>query len=249
MIEARGGDTNIGLNLNPKGTGSVSLRSGSDAQRIDVNNTGIGFFGATPAAQPTAVPTRRWRHRRRRGAHGDQRPARAPADPRHHRHLIDASDERHARTSPPPPADRPRARAARGLVGQHPHGRRHGDGEDERAFVPNQNELLSLVDCENLYNFDGVAARICDAVPVNALRGGFTVSTGDAEVESAIHAALDALNATERATRAWTWGRLYGGGALYLGIDDGLPPEEPSTRPASVRCGGWSTSTGATSTR
>lgn len=56
VIEARGGDTNIGLNLNPKGTGSVSLRSGSDAQRIDVNNTGIGFFGATPAAQPTAVP-------------------------------------------------------------------------------------------------------------------------------------------------------------------------------------------------
>ena len=55
VIEARGGDTNIGLNLNPKGTGSVSLRSGSDAQRIDVNNTGIGFYGASPAAQPAAV--------------------------------------------------------------------------------------------------------------------------------------------------------------------------------------------------
>lgn len=55
VIEARGGDTNIGLNLNPKGAGSVSLRSGSDAQRIDVNNTGIGFFGASPAAQPAAV--------------------------------------------------------------------------------------------------------------------------------------------------------------------------------------------------
>lgn len=56
VIEARGGDTNIGLNLNPKGTGSVSLRSGSDAQRIDVNNTGIGFYGLTPVAQGAHIP-------------------------------------------------------------------------------------------------------------------------------------------------------------------------------------------------
>lgn len=111
-------------------------------------------------------------------------------------------------------------------------------GKTNVAFAPNQNELLSLVDCENLYNFDGVAARICDAVPVNALRGGFAVSTGDAEVESAIHTALDALNATELATRAWTWGRLYGGGALYLGIDDGLAPEEPVDE-ARIRAVRW----------
>lgn len=58
-------------------------------------------------------------------------------------------------------------------------------GKTNVAFVPNQNELLSLVDCENLYNFDGVAARICDAVPVSVLRvvpgaGSFVVTlSGD----------------------------------------------------------------------
>lgn len=111
-------------------------------------------------------------------------------------------------------------------------------GKTNIAFAPNQSELLSLADCENLYNFDGVAARICDAVPVNALRGGFSVSTGDAEVETAIAATVDDLNVPELATRAWTWGRTYGGGALFLGIDDGLSTEEPVDE-ARIRALRW----------
>ena len=54
-IAPRGGDTNIGLTLLPKGTGTLALQSGGGTTMIGVNNTGIGFFGATPAAQPTAV--------------------------------------------------------------------------------------------------------------------------------------------------------------------------------------------------
>lgn len=100
-------------------------------------------------------------------------------------------------------------------------------GKAGLTFTLNTNEVLSLVDCENLYNFDGVAARICDAVPANAMRGGFSVSTGDAETETAIDATLATLRLAEIAARAWTWGRLYGGGALFLGIDDGGLPEEP----------------------
>lgn len=111
-------------------------------------------------------------------------------------------------------------------------------GKTNVAFVPNQNELLSLVDCENLYNFDGVAARICDAVPVHAMRGGFRVSTGDAEVETATATALDDLNTSELVTRAWTWARVYGGGALYLGIDDGLAPDQPVDE-ARIRALRW----------
>lgn len=88
-------------------------------------------------------------------------------------------------------------------------------------------EYLSLVDVENLYNFDGIAARVVDAVPKHALRQGFTISTGDAAQETAITEALDALRVTETTRLAWTWGRLYGGGALYLGVDDGRAPDEP----------------------
>lgn len=54
-VYPQGSDTNTGLALSGKGTGSLSLRSGGGATRIEVNNTGVGFFGASPAAQPTAV--------------------------------------------------------------------------------------------------------------------------------------------------------------------------------------------------
>lgn len=54
-VHLAGADTNCGLAISGKGTGSLSLRSGGGDTRVAVNNTGLGFFGATPAAQPVAV--------------------------------------------------------------------------------------------------------------------------------------------------------------------------------------------------
>lgn len=103
-------------------------------------------------------------------------------------------------------------------------------GEGSRGtmrFGVLEGELLGLQDVEALYNFDGVAARVVDAVPEHAMRQGFTVSTGDSDEETALLAALDELHAVESLKRAWTWGRLFGGGAVFVGVDDGRSPEEP----------------------
>lgn len=54
-IAARGGDTNVGLDVLPKGTGVLSLKGGGGSAKIQVSNTGIGFFGTAPVAQPAAV--------------------------------------------------------------------------------------------------------------------------------------------------------------------------------------------------
>lgn len=54
-VRLAGTDTNCGLAISGKGTGSLTLRSGGGDTRVAVNNTGLGFFGATPAAQPVAV--------------------------------------------------------------------------------------------------------------------------------------------------------------------------------------------------
>lgn len=54
-VSVEGSDTNIGVDIAPKGTGALTLRSGGGTARVQANNTGLGFFGATPAAQPTAV--------------------------------------------------------------------------------------------------------------------------------------------------------------------------------------------------
>ena len=100
-------------------------------------------------------------------------------------------------------------------------------GKTNFQFGIDQNSYLSLADVENLYNFDGIAARVVDAVPKHALRQGFTVSTGEADVETAIHEALDRLRVVEVTRNTWTWARCFGGAAILLGADDGRPPEEP----------------------
>ena len=80
---------------------------------------------------------------------------------------------------------------------------------------------------EVLYDLDGIAARIVRAVPNHALREGFAVTTGDATVDARVKARLDDLGVASRLRLAWTWARLYGGGAVFLGADDGRPPSEP----------------------
>ena len=108
----------------------------------------------------------------------------------------------------------------------------------QMSFGVQRAEYLSLVDHENLYNYDGVAARIVDSVPSHALRQGFTISTGEAEVETALLDAMVSLNALELVKRAWTWGRLFGGAVIYVGADDGGTPDEPLDESA-LRCVRW----------
>lgn len=100
-------------------------------------------------------------------------------------------------------------------------------GKANFAFAPMDGEVLTLADLDTLYNFDGIAAKIVDAVPKHAMRQGFTIAAPDTTQQDALHKTLRALNLSEMVQRAWTWGRLYGGGALYLGIEDGRAPEEP----------------------
>jgi len=100
-------------------------------------------------------------------------------------------------------------------------------GKAALSFSPTDADFLSLVDLENLYNLDGIAARIAESVPSHALRQGFSVSTSDTAVETKLRDQIATLNTVEMISRGWTWGRLYGGGGLYLGIDDGRAPDEP----------------------
>jgi phage-related protein (TIGR01555 family) len=100
-------------------------------------------------------------------------------------------------------------------------------GKAALSFSPTDADFLSLVDLENLYNLDGIAARIAESVPSHALRQGFSVSTSDTAVETKLRDQIATLNTVEMLARGWTWGRLYGGGGLYLGIDDGRAPDEP----------------------
>ena len=80
---------------------------------------------------------------------------------------------------------------------------------------------------EDMFHGDPYASRIVRAVPEEALRRGFSVSCGDPAAESEIKGALDELHVLRKVTEAWTWARLFGGAALFIGADDGGDPAHP----------------------
>jgi len=86
---------------------------------------------------------------------------------------------------------------------------------------------LSDAELEDLYHGDPYAARICEAPPKHALRRGFKVKVGSPELETRIKTDVDALKVSKRIVEAWTWARLFGGGAILMGLDDGREPWEP----------------------
>jgi hypothetical protein len=82
---------------------------------------------------------------------------------------------------------------------------------------------------EALYD-DDLAARIVDQLPEDALRQGYDVKiptdedatdvSATIETEKAIAEALEDLSADQRLLEAWSWGRLFGGGVIYVLTDD-----------------------------
>jgi uncharacterized protein len=80
---------------------------------------------------------------------------------------------------------------------------------------------------EALFVGDPYARRICRAVPEEALRQGYRMTTGDAGEEGAITTALENATANEKLLATWTFERVFGGSAIFVGADDGRDPREP----------------------
>src|SRR4029077_7562775 len=95
---------------------------------------------------------------------------------------------------------------------------------------------LTDAQLEELYQSDAYAARVCHLVPQEALRQGFRVACGDPAAETALAARLRALDAPGALAAAWTWGRVFGGGAGLVGADDGRDPRPPLDG-GSIRAG------------
>lgn len=87
---------------------------------------------------------------------------------------------------------------------------------------------------EQLYEEDHIAGRIVDA-PVDAVFvEGYTFECSDQQAKDDITDAIDALEAEEAVDQAMRWERLYGGSAIFLGVDDGLLFDSP-IRPERIR--------------
>jgi uncharacterized protein len=80
---------------------------------------------------------------------------------------------------------------------------------------------------ENLYHADDMAARVCDVVPDEAMRQGFTLNTDDEDIVSKTHARCDELEVREKFNESWTWARVFGASAIFIGADDGQRMDQP----------------------
>lgn len=102
-------------------------------------------------------------------------------------------------------------------------------GKNALTFHAQRSDYLHDEALARLYELDGIAARIVDAVPKHAMRRPPTLRIGDAATSIAVQDALDDLGAWGALRDAWCWSRLFGGAAVVLGADDGLDPREPLT--------------------
>ncbi len=99
-------------------------------------------------------------------------------------------------------------------------------------------QILPVVDIDDemltwLYDGDDVAARIVNAVVDDSLRQGYEiVITPDEDNKDSLMAAKqagadvvadleDRLQATQKLSDAWSWGRLFGKGFVYMLADEG----------------------------
>lgn len=96
------------------------------------------------------------------------------------------------------------------------------------GFAPNAR--LDDTTLEEMYHANWLVARVCDLVPDECLRQGFELTTegdGDPDAVARMGAWLEAMHVRAKLAEAWAWARLYGGGALLLGVDDEREMTEP----------------------
>ena len=118
-----------------------------------------------------------------------------------------------------------------------------GLGNALRDKRKGQKFVRSLVLSEQLldamYSDDDLVATIVDAFPDQALRKGFhiNIAPDDDKNRDSVQAAQgvgdemmarleDEFGTTEKANEAWRWGRLFGGGIMYVVADDGADENE-----------------------
>jgi len=103
-----------------------------------------------------------------------------------------------------------------------------GTSSDKTAynrFAPTA--LMNVEELSAIYHGEDLAARIIDIVPEEMLREGFSVDVGDPALNALVSEKLEALGIDDKLADGIRWGRLFGGGAILLGADDGRSAATP----------------------
>lgn len=87
---------------------------------------------------------------------------------------------------------------------------------------------LGDIELSNLFYTDDVAAKLVEKRPEEAFRRGYTLKNSDDEAGATeLLKQARALGVDEKMQEGATWGRLYGGSLVVLGIEGGGLPWQP----------------------
>lgn len=108
-------------------------------------------------------------------------------------------------------------------------GKRKRDKSTCSTFEPRA--YLDRVTLDALYTQSGLAARIVDRLPDDAVREKFTIKGADEAFDwNSIRSDLDDIKTDASLGDGWRWARLYGGCLVYPKLVDGMDPKEPLQR-------------------
>ena len=90
-------------------------------------------------------------------------------------------------------------------------------------------KLFDRAELDQMYRSDGVLRLIIDLFANEMVRQGWEI---EGDVEGKIVGKLEELRVNEAMINLCKWARLFGGGICIMGIQDGLPLDQPVDEPA-----------------
>ena len=83
------------------------------------------------------------------------------------------------------------------------------------------------IELAQIYNTNGIFTRIIDKPAELAVKNGYDVGIGDADLVKEVENTLAELKWKDTAATALKWSRLFGGSVVLIGADDGGDWDEP----------------------
>lgn len=105
------------------------------------------------------------------------------------------------------------------FIGHGTHGR---DPFSNYIYTPSR--MMTDWECADMFTYNGIAQKIITAPADEAVKEGFTLKNGEAEMEEQTKSVLSVMEDLEweqRFSEALSWDRLYGGSAVLMMADDG----------------------------
>lgn len=88
-------------------------------------------------------------------------------------------------------------------------------------------KTLTPEHCSDLYYFNPLAAKVCSVLAEDAMREGVCIRDEDGKEIDDVQSRLRELDVVRQLTDGAVFGAVYGAGGVYLGVEDGLAPDQP----------------------